>query len=82
MGGVQSRISNLKKPELLQFYKEVFSTVKGSINLLHVQLGGLFTAQRHLQRKIMVAKLQLVLCSLNCMPWFRAMSVQKKGCLS
>lgn len=65
----ESRVdSNLKKPKLLQFYKEVFSTVKGSIHLLDVQLGRLFTAQRHLQRKIMVAKIQLVLCSLSCMP--------------
>lgn len=68
IGGVQSRLSNLKKPKLLQFYKEVFSTVKGRIHLLDVQLGRLFTAQRHLQRKIMVAKIQLVLCSLSCMP--------------
>lgn len=31
IGGVQSRLSNLKKPKLLQFYKEVFSTVKAFI---------------------------------------------------
>lgn len=68
IGGVQSRLSNLKKPKLLQFYEEVFSTVEESIDLLDVQLDRLFTAQRHLQQKIMEAKIQLVLCSLSCTP--------------
>lgn len=69
IGGVQSKLSDLNKPRLLHFCpEEVFSTVEGSIDLLDVQLGKLFTAQGHLQRKIMEAKIQPVLCLLSCMP--------------
>lgn len=69
IGGVQSKLSHLNKPMLLQFCREeVFSTVEGSVDHLDVQLGRLFTAQGHLQRKTMKAKIQPVLCSLSCMP--------------
>lgn len=69
IGGVQCRLSNLYKPELLQFCREeVFSTVAGSTDLLDIQLGRLFTAQGNLRRKIMEAKIQPALCSLSCMP--------------
>lgn len=69
IGRVQSRLSNLNKPELFQFCREeVFSTVAGSIDLLDIQSGRLFTAQGNLQRKIMEVKIQPALCSLSCMP--------------
>lgn len=62
------RSPDLKIPKLLQFYEEVFSTVEESLDLLDVRVGRLFTAQRHLQRKIMEAEIQLVLCPLSGMP--------------
>lgn len=69
IGGVRSRLSNLNKPELLQFCREeVFSIVAGSIDLLDIQSGRLFTAQGNLRRKIMEAKIQPEQSSLSCMP--------------
>lgn len=44
------------------------STVEESLDLLYVQPGRLFTAQGHLQRKIVEAKDPSVLCSLSWMP--------------
>lgn len=69
IGGVPSRLTNLNKPKLLQFcVEETFSTAEGGSALLDVQSGRLFTAQGHLQRKIMEAKIQPRLCFLSYMP--------------
>lgn len=58
IGGVQSRLSHLNKPKLLQFCgEEVFSAVEGDLDLLDVLLGRLFTAHGHLQRELMGAEI-------------------------
>ena len=45
-------------------------------------MSGKFTAQGHLQRKILEAKTWPVLCSLSCLPLYRAVSAQKNRYLS
>lgn len=79
-GTVQSRLSDLHKSQHLQFCEdEVCSAVEAKVL---TWMSGKFTAQGHLQKKILGAKTQPVLCSLSCLPLYRAMSAQKNRYLS